>query len=157
MGKIRAFTDGACSGNPGPGGWGSIIYASTFNHQLSGRSLETTNNRMELTAVVETLNYLIQHGMSGEELEIHSDSAYVVNGINKGWIYSWMKKGWLTSKGEDVKNKDLWLRLISYIGQFTTINLIKVKGHSGHIQNDAVDLLAKQQSSMAKKEEALWT
>ena len=138
MDKVVIYTDGACSGNPGPGGWGSILMYKDIKKEISGGQPDTTNNIMELTAVIEGLK-LLKHEC---EVEIYSDSAYVVNAFNNKWIYGWMKNNWKTSSKEPVKNKELWEELFS-LTKIHTIKFIKVKGHSDNEFNNRCDELAR--------------
>ena len=140
MGKILIYTDGACSGNPGPGGWGAILMYNENKKEFSGGMKNTTNNIMELTAVIEGLKKLKEP--CNHEVEIYSDSAYVVNAFNNGWIYNWIKKGWVNSSKEPVKNKELWQELYSLVKKYNA-KLIKVKGHSDNIYNNRCDELAR--------------
>ena len=159
--KIRIYTDGACSENPGPGGWASIWVSDNGIKVISGNNLNTTNNQMELTAVVVSLrrirNFLttLSNPWMSKEYEIYSDSAYVVNSINNNWIDRWMLNDWKTSKGDDVKNVELWmecLRLLSKIRQSgVKITFIKVKGHSGDTLNEYADEIAKKEVLNARK------
>ena len=134
---IKIYTDGACSGNPGPGGWGSVICLPTGIKKISGGEQNTTNNRMELMAVIkgidEISNMIFQEGQNIEKLEIISDSAYVVNSITKNWLEVWKSKNFKNSKCEDVKNLDLWLRMDEILQEADFIGLkiifTKVKGH----------------------------
>ena len=157
--KYRIFTDGACSENPGPGGWASIITLKDGNYILKGNEVSTTNNRMELMAVVKTLSFLMSNGIDGfnmakDKIEIHSDSAYVVNAINDKWTIKWKLNGWKTTKGKDVKNKDLWEELMSLMGAFKTakceIRFVKVKGHNGNALNELADEVARSQVEAAR-------
>ena len=140
MGKILIYTDGACSGNPGPGGWGAILMYNENKKEFSGGMKNTTNNIMELTAVIEGLKKLKEP--CNHEVEIYSDSAYVVNAFNNGWIYNWIKKGWVNSSKEPVKNKELWQELYSLVKKYNA-KFIKVKGHSDNIYNNRCDELAR--------------
>lgn len=155
--RIRIFTDGACSENPGPGGWAVVINTVSKCYTLSGNEKLTTNNRMELRAVIEAFKKILskpKHNIN-TKYEIYSDSAYVVNSINNYWIEAWKKNGWQTTKQEDVKNRDLWeefdeLRFkAKNLGLCITLN--KVKGHSGNTFNELVDKLAKEESIKAKE------
>lgn len=152
--KLRVFTDGACSGNPGPGGWATLFLYPEGRKVISGHSLETTNNRMELLAVVKALFYGLED-FKYESIEIHSDSAYVVNALTKGWLEKWQQGNWKTSKGEAVKNYDLWKRLLSYLSMAeksnVSIKFVKVKGHDGNCFNELVDQEARRESNIAKK------
>ena len=125
-------------GNPGPGGWGAILMYRNHKKEISGAKLDTTNNIMELTAVVEALT-LIKFPCS---IKVYSDSAYVINGFTQGWIYNWMKKGWKTADGSPVKNKELWQTLYQF-SQIHKIEFIKVKGHSDNEYNNRCDELAR--------------
>jgi len=136
MNKVEIFTDGACKGNPGPGGWGAILRYGTTEKEIYGASKNTTNNIMELTAVIESLKNLNKPC----ELIITTDSKYVKNGITE-WIHNWKKNGWRTAAKKEVKNKELWIELDSLI-QIHSITWDWVKGHSGHPENERADLLA---------------
>ena len=136
MNKVEIFTDGACKGNPGPGGWGAILRYGTNEKEIYGASKNTTNNIMELTAVIESLKNLNKPC----ELIITTDSKYVKNGITE-WIHNWKKNGWRTAAKKEVKNKELWIELDSLI-QIHSITWDWVKGHSGHPENERADLLA---------------
>ena len=157
--KVRIFTDGACSENPGPGGWAVVFNSASKCHTISGNEKLTTNNRMELRAVIEAFKRIIAKEkklkMSDFTYEIYSDSAYVVNTINNHWIEAWQKNNWQTTKHEDVKNRDLWeefSKLRKEARQLgILIDLIKVKGHSGNTFNELVDKLAKEESIKAKE------
>ena len=136
MNKVEIFTDGACKGNPGPGGWGAILRYGTTEKEIYGASKNTTNNIMELTAVIESLKYLKKPC----DLIITTDSKYVKNGITE-WIHNWKKNGWRTAAKKEVKNKELWIELDS-LNQIHSISWDWVKGHSGHPENERADLLA---------------
>ena len=125
-------------GNPGPGGWGAILMYGNHKKEISGANPNTTNNIMELTAVVEALK-LIKFPCS---IKVYSDSAYVINRFTQGWIYNWMKKGWKTADGSPVKNKELWQTLYQFT-QIHKIEFIKVKGHSDNEYNNRCDELAR--------------
>lgn len=133
---IHIYTDGACRGNPGPGGWGAILIYEDFKKEIKGGSLLTTNNIMELTAVIEALSIL----KFSSNVVITTDSNYVKDGITK-WIHNWKAKGWKTANKKPVKNKDLWIRLDALSSQHT-IDWKWVKGHSGHPENERADFLA---------------
>ena len=152
--RLRIFTDGACSGNPGPGGWAVLFALDETNVVISGHDVSTTNNRMELMAVLEALNEALMTYDSFSELEIHSDSAYVVNAVTKQWIQKWKKNGWKTTAKEQVKNSELWKELdgLLSMAKNKTITFIKVKGHSGITLNEIVDVRARSESVIAKKE-----
>ena len=138
MEEITLYTDGACSGNPGPGGWGSILILGENRKEISGGSKDTTNNIMELTAVIEGLKMLKRPC----KVQVYSDSAYVVNGFNQKWIYGWMKKNWKNASGEPVKNKELWQELYN-LTQKHKVEFIKVKGHANNEFNNRCDEMAR--------------
>ena len=134
---VTIYTDGACSGNPGPGGWGAILSYKGTEKEISGGEKQTTNNRMELTAVIKALSALKESCI----VELYSDSKYVVDAFNQHWIDGWLKKGWKRGKNEPVKNVDLWKRLLKAKEQHQ-VTFIWVKGHDGHAQNERCDTLA---------------
>jgi len=136
MKKIRIYTDGACSGNPGPGGWGAILKYGNKEKELSGYEASTTNNRMELTSVLMALEALKEPC----EIELFTDSQYVANAVNKGWLFSWAKKGW-KKKGGEVKNPDLWVKLLPFL-EMHKITFTWVKGHADNEYNNRCDELA---------------
>lgn len=138
MEKVVIYTDGACSGNPGPGGWGTILMYKNVKKEISGYMKNTTNNIMEITAVIEGLKLLKYEC----EVEIYSDSAYVVNAFNNHWIEGWRKKNWINSSKEPVKNKELWQELYNLTKQHN-VKFIKVKGHSDNEYNNRCDELAR--------------
>ena len=138
MEEVIIYTDGACSGNPGPGGWGSILMYKDTKKEISGGCKNTTNNIMELTAVVEALK-LLKYKC---KVKIYSDSAYVVNAFNQKWIYGWMKKGWVNASKEPVKNKEIWQELYE-LTKAHDVEFIKVKGHSDNEYNNRCDELAR--------------
>ncbi|MDB9985927.1 ribonuclease HI [Pelagibacterales bacterium] len=133
---INIYTDGACSGNPGPGGWGAYIDNAGLITELSGREEDTTNNRMELKAVIEALNSFT----SKTNLNLYTDSKYVMDGSSK-WIENWKKNGWKTAQKKAVKNQDLWIELDKLI-HFHQIHWVWVKGHDGNLGNERADYLA---------------
>lgn len=137
MKQITIYTDGACSGNPGPGGWGAILMYNEVSKEISGANKATTNNIMEITAVLEALKLLKEQC----EVKVYSDSAYVVNAFNQGWIYNWKKNNWKTASKDPVKNKELWEELYSLV-QKHKVEFIKVKGHSDNEYNNRCDFLA---------------
>lgn len=137
MKKVTIYTDGACSGNPGPGGFGVVLIYNGTEKELSGSLDETTNNVMEITAVIEGLKALHEPC----EVDVYSDSAYVVNSFLQGWIYNWMKNGWKTSSKEPVKNKELWEELYN-LTKIHTVTFHKVKGHADNKYNNRCDELA---------------
>lgn len=136
MKRVEIFTDGACKGNPGPGGWGALLRMGPHEKELSGGEPETTNNRMELTAAIEALSALKEPC----EVALYSDSKYVLDGITQ-WIHGWQKRGWVNAKKEPVRNADLWRNLIEAASPHS-ISWHWVKGHSGHPENERVDQLA---------------
>ncbi len=136
--KVEIWTDGACSGNPGPGGWAAILLYMGKEKALSGGLNETTNNVMELTAVIEGLSALKEKC----SVTLYSDSAYVVNAINQGWLSGWQKNDFKTADKKPVKNRELWERLISLLSE-QEVNFIKVKGHSSNENNNRCDELAR--------------
>lgn len=138
MDKVTIYTDGACSGNPGPGGWGSILMAGNNQKEISGGQKDTTNNIMELTAVIEALKLLKRPC----EVDLYSDSAYVVNAFLQDWISSWIKNNWKNSNKEEVKNKELWQELVE-LTQTHKVTFHKVKGHSDNEYNNRCDELAR--------------
>jgi ribonuclease HI len=137
MKKITIYTDGACSGNPGPGGWGAVLIYGDNKKEISGAKENTTNNVMEITAVLEALKLLKEEC----EVDVYSDSAYVVNAFNQGWIYNWQKNNWKTSGKDPVKNRELWEELYSLTKRHK-VTFIKVKGHSDNELNNRCDFLA---------------
>lgn len=138
MEKVVIYTDGACSGNPGPGGWGSILMYKENKKEVSGGKKDTTNNIMELTAVIEGLKLL----KFPCEVELYSDSAYVVNAFEKGWIYNWVKNHWKTAGKDPVKNQELWKELYD-LTKTHKVKFNKVKGHSDNEYNNRCDELAR--------------
>jgi ribonuclease HI len=134
--QVLVFTDGACSGNPGPGGYGVILQYGDHRRELSGGFRRTTNNRMELTAVITALQSLKEPC----RVTIHSDSEYVVNGISKGWARGWRAKGWRRS-GKAVPNWELWRRLLE-LCEYHDVRFQWVEGHAGHVENERCDELA---------------
>ncbi|RAK57955.1 ribonuclease HI [Phenylobacterium deserti] len=135
--KVVIYTDGACSGNPGPGGWGAILMSGTHRKELKGGELATTNNRMELMAAIQALEALTKPC----EVELHTDSKYVQQGIHE-WIHGWKKRGWLTADKKPVKNDDLWKRLDAARNRHK-VDWRWVKGHAGHEMNERADELAR--------------
>ena len=133
---INIYTDGACKGNPGPGGWGALILQGDTKNEIYGGEANTTNNRMEIMAVIRALKTI----NAENEITVFTDSTYVQKGINE-WIAKWKINGWRTSNKKEVKNKDLWVQLDNLTSQLK-INWIWVKGHSGHPENDRADYLA---------------
>ncbi len=134
---VEAFTDGACSGNPGPGGWGVILRAKGREKELSGAEPLTTNNRMEMMAAIAALEALKRHS----QVAITTDSTYVRDGITK-WVHAWKKRGWKTADKQPVKNQDLWERLDALCRKHT-VEWHWVRGHTGHAENERADALAR--------------
>ena len=137
MKTVTIYTDGACSGNPGPGGWGAVLRYGAHERELSGGEAQTTNNRMELTAVIEALRLLKEPC----EVELYSDSKYVIDALSKGWVYGWQKKGWKKSDNSPALNVDLWERLLPLL-KYHEVEFVWVKGHAGHPENERCDRLA---------------
>ena len=135
--KVDIYTDGACSGNPGPGGWGVLIEIDNENIELSGGDRETTNNRMELMAAIKALEEIDKD----YEITLYTDSNYVKDGITS-WISNWKKNNWKTASKKDVKNKELWMRLDEAIKD-KNISWVWVKGHAGNAGNEQADYLAR--------------
>jgi len=150
---VKIYTDGACSGNPGPGGWSVVVNLDEECKQYSGGEASTTNNRMELTAVIRCLEMILKNKSKDARFEIHSDSAYVVNAINNRWLESWERNGWRTKQKEPVKNKDLWEQAAKCLYNIRkakqSVVLIKVKGHAGNTFNELCDKLAKEAAAQA--------
>lgn len=148
--KVRIFTDGACSGNPGAGGWAAIFSFENEFEVIKGHEELTTNNRMELKAVVESFKKAIKtKGADEIDFELFSDSAYVVNSINNKWVKKWSLNGWRTAKGERIKNEDLWKEFLFFKNKARSmgigIKIIKIKGHAGNSLNEKVDKIAKEE------------
>lgn len=135
--EVIIYTDGACSGNPGPGGWGAVLIWNDNEKEISGGAAQTTNNQMEMQAIIEALNALNKPCVA----KIHSDSALIINAFTKGWIKNWQKKGWRKADNKPVENKQLWQDMLEAMKPHE-VHWIKVKGHSGHILNDRADALA---------------
>ena len=136
MKQVDIFTDGACSGNPGPGGWGAILRYGETIKELSGGEAETTNNRMELMAAISALNAL----KDTCEVDLHTDSKYVIDGITK-WVFGWQRNGWKTAARKPVLNDDLWRELLEAVRPHR-VKWVWVKGHDGHPENERADRLA---------------
>ena len=145
MKHVDIFTDGACSGNPGPGGWGAILRYGEIEKEMSGGEAETTNNRMELMAAISALQAL----KSPCEVDLYTDSAYVKDGISK-WIHGWKKNGWKTADRKPVKNAELWQALEEARNKHK-VTLHWVKGHAGHPENERADELARAGMAPFKK------
>ena len=144
MKHVEIFTDGACKGNPGPGGWAALLRLGRHEKELSGSESETTNNRMELTAVIRGLNALIEPC----SVDLYSDSKYVLDGITK-WVHGWKKNGWVNASKKPVRNADLWHDLIEAAARHQ-VEWHWVRGHDGHPENERVDALASAQAEQAK-------
>jgi ribonuclease HI len=136
--KVVIYTDGACSGNPGPGGWGAILISGGHRKELSGGEAPTTNNRMELMAAISALEAL----KKPSDVELHTDSIYLRDGITK-WIHGWRRNGWKTADKKPVKNAELWQRLLEAQARHA-VDWRWVKGHSEHVENDRADELARE-------------
>ena len=141
MKQVEIFTDGSCLGNPGAGGWGAILRYKGTEKEISGGEKATTNNRMELTAVIEALSCLKERC----EVTLYSDSQYVCNGLTKGWAKKWKANGWKKSDKTQALNSDLWEKLLD-LYDYHSVNIIWVKGHAGHPENERCDSLAVAQS-----------
>ena len=137
MKKVEIFTDGACKGNPGPGGWGAILRYKGTEKEISGGEANTTNNRMELSAVIKALEMLKEPC----EVTLYSDSQYVCNALTKGWAKKWKANGWMRNKKEKALNPELWERLLQLYDTHK-VDIIWVKGHAGHPENERCDQLA---------------
>jgi len=137
--QVELYTDGACSGNPGPGGWGAVLLYGPHKKEISGFVPHTTNQRMELTAAIKGLEQLNRSC----RVNLYSDSAYLVNGFTKGWIENWQRNGWLNAKKEPVSNSDLW-QALAELSNIHDIKWIKVKGHSDNKWNNRCDALARE-------------
>lgn len=136
MKRVEIFTDGACKGNPGPGGWGAVLRMGRHEKELSGSDAHTTNNRMELTAAIRALEALVEPC----EVLLHTDSKYVMDGMTR-WVLGWQRNGWKTASKKPVQNSELWHELIE-VAHKHEIEWVWVKGHSGHAENDRADKLA---------------
>ncbi|MBB3112618.1 ribonuclease HI [Paenibacillus phyllosphaerae] len=138
MKEVMIYTDGACSGNPGPGGWGAVLFYGEHKKEISGGENPSTNNRMEIKAVIEALQLLKEPCKA----VVYSDSAYVVNCFQNNWIRGWLRNGWKNSKGQPVENQDLWQTLWALM-QKHAVTYVKVKGHSDNQWNNRCDELAR--------------
>lgn len=147
MKKITIYTDGSCSGNPGAGGWGAVLIYNGKEKRISGGENPTTNNRMELTAPISALSALKEPC----EVELYSDSAYLVNAFNNGWLNSWQTNGWRTADKKEVKNADLWQKLLK-LCKLHKVEFIKVKGHSDNEYNNICDKLAVEETQKLLKQ-----
>jgi len=140
MKELTIYTDGACSGNPGPGGWGAVLLYKDQVKEIFGGERNTTNQRMELKAAIEALKAL---KVRGWKVSLYSDSAYLVNAFQQNWLSNWQKNGWKNSKKEPVANQDLWQELLLLMEK-NQIQILKVKGHTGDRWNERCDELARQ-------------
>ena len=145
MRTVTIYTDGACSGNPGPGGWGAILEYNGVEKELSGGEAQTTNNRMELTAVIQALLALREPCI----VELYSDSKYVLDALEKGWAWGWRRKGWIKSDKKPALNPDLWEQLLQLCG-YHTVRFHWVKGHAQNPKNNRCDQLAVAESKKFK-------
>ncbi len=143
--QVTIYTDGACSGNPGPGGWGAVLMWQGEERTLQGGEKETTNNRMEMMAAIKALQALKRPC----QVALYSDSAYLINAFSQGWLVKWQKNGWLTSKKEPVENQDLWRQLLE-LAQTHEISWHKVKGHSDNPYNNRCDAMAVEEAAKYK-------
>lgn len=145
MKEVWIYSDGACSGNPGPGGWGAILRYGEHTKEISGGEAQTTNNRMELTAVLRALSML------KEPCKVHlvSDSKYVLDALSKGWVWGWKKKGWIKSDKKPALNVDLWEQLLPHIARHEMV-YEWIKGHAGHPENERCDAMAVAESQKYK-------
>lgn len=148
--KVILYTDGACSGNPGIGGWGAVLLYGEHKRELSGAEAETTNNRMEITAVIAGLEKL-KYPCA---VDVYSDSAYTVNAFTEGWVYGWMKSGWKKGDGKPVLNEDLWKRLLQ-LTKTHEVTFHKVKGHADNELNNRCDFLAREAIASLKTQSGL--
>lgn len=143
MKQLEIFTDGACKGNPGPGGWGAVIRYGKHEKEISGGEPDTTNNRMELSAAIQALKTLTEPC----HVKLHTDSKYVLDGITK-WIHGWQRNGWKNTSKQPVRNADLWRDLIDAAARHQ-VEWIWVKGHNGHAENERADRLASDAAEIA--------
>lgn len=144
--KVEIFTDGACSGNPGPGGYGVVLRYGTAEKELSGGAENTTNNRMELTAAIVGLEALKERC----SVTLYSDSKYLVDAINCGWAVRWREKGWMRTNRDKAQNPDLWDRLLKLL-EVHSVTFVWVKGHAGHPENERCDKMAVSETERFKK------
>ncbi len=145
MKQVEIFTDGACSGNPGPGGWGAVLRYGSAEKELSGGAADTTNNRMELSAVIAALSALKEPC----KVTLTSDSKYVIDAVTKGWAKKWQANGWVKSDKKPALNADLWEKLLALLEKHE-VRFVWVKGHAGHPENERCDRLAVEQSMKYK-------
>ena len=147
MKEVTIYTDGACSKNPGPGGWGAILMYGEHKKEIAGYAPSTTNQRMELTAVIEALKQLKEPC----QVKVYSDSAYLINAFNQRWLVNWQRNGWKNSQKQDVENQDLWKELLVLVKRHR-VTWIKVKGHAENIYNNWCDELARNEIKQKAKE-----
>jgi ribonuclease HI len=145
MKQVDIYTDGACSGNPGPGGWGAVIVFRSVEKELSGGEAKTTNNRMELSAVIAALETLREPC----DVTLYSDSKYIIDAVKRGWAKSWKKNNWIKSDKKPAQNSDLWERLLG-LCDIHTLTPVWVRGHNGHEYNERCDRLAVAQAEKYK-------
>ena len=145
MKQVEIFTDGACSGNPGPGGWGAVLRYGSAEKELSGGAADTTNNRMELSAVIAALSALKEPC----KVTLTSDSKYVIDAVTKGWAKKWQANGWVKTDKKPALNADLWEKLLTLLEKHD-VRFVWVKGHAGHPENERCDRLAVEQSMKYK-------
>ena len=145
MKKVDIYTDGACSGNPGPGGWAAVLVHRGVEKEVSGGEAKTTNNRMELTAVIRALSALKEIC----DVTVYTDSKYIVDSVNLGWAVSWKKRNWIKSNKKPALNPDLWDELLALLEKHNT-NMVWVRGHDGHEYNERCDRLAVVQAEKYK-------
>jgi len=142
--SVKIYTDGACSGNPGPGGWAAVLKYGEYEREISGFEANTTNQRMELTAALRGLAALKEPC----SVQVHSDSAYLINAFEQKWLSRWQKNGWQSSQKKPVENRDLWVSLLELTAKHEVV-WVKVKGHSGHPENERCDELARKAIAQA--------
>lgn len=146
MKQVEIFTDGACQGNPGPGGWGAILRFGAHEKEISGGDSDTTNNRMELSGVIEALKMLKEPC----KVDLYSDSQYVCNALSKGWAKKWRANGWMRNKKEPALNPELWAELLK-LTEIHQVTVHWIKGHAGHPENERCDRLAVAAAEQAKQ------
>ena len=149
MKQLEIFTDGACKGNPGPGGWGAVIRYGKHEKEISGGDPDTTNNRMELSAAIQALKILTEPC----HVKLHTDSKYVIDGITK-WIFGWQRNGWKNASKQPVRNADLWREMVAAMARHQ-VEWIWVKGHNGHPENERADRLASDAADAASNKFAV--
>lgn len=151
---VKIYTDGACLGNPGPGGWAVVVCLQGGCEKYSGGELKTTNNRMELKAVLEALKKVLSGRDASTNFEIVSDSAYVINALSDGRVRMWRGNGWLTKQKTEVKNRDLWEQILYLLDAIEDrkqeVKFVKIKGHSGNSFNELCDRMAKKEAERVK-------